>query len=440
MKRMQTVGVVLTLIYLLSVTLVAAGEIEDLQAAIDAAGAHWTAGETSMSHLGREEFAHYCNMEIKIPENWQQYRFDMEIPKDMPPHLDWRDIDGQDFTTPIKDQHPCGSCATFSSVGTFEALIKIALGNPFIIPDLSEQHIFSCAGPVPYQFFTPLAVMKNEGASDEACFPYQCDAPGQRPPCDAKCPDYANRSFRTDGYQMMMYPSVEQMKAALQDGPIVSGFQVYEDFRYYAGGVYEHVSGGIVGGHGVSVVGYDDPGQYWICKNSWGTEWGEDGWFRIKYGEGGLMPFGYQSFDVRASAATLCADKLPPTISALAILNESPVLLESEDLLITFAYEDLNADLAGGELWYSIDGAPHVRYEEPLTGFTGTAWDGMEEILFVIPAPFGPGEHVISVHVNDLCGLSSNELLANFTVEGEVDGDADDDDSSSDAGFAGCGC
>ena len=40
-----------------------------------------------------------------------------------------------------------------------------------------------------------------------------------------------------------------------------------------------------VGGHIVAVVGYDDAEQYWICKNSWGSEWGENGYFKIKYGE-----------------------------------------------------------------------------------------------------------------------------------------------------------
>ncbi len=42
------------------------------------------------------------------------------------------------------------------------------------------------------------------------------------------------------------------------------------------------------GGHLVTLVGWDDTNQSWICKNSWGKDWGEDGWFRIKYGECGI--------------------------------------------------------------------------------------------------------------------------------------------------------
>jgi C1A family cysteine protease len=61
---------------------------------------------------------------------------------------------------------------------------------------------------------------------------------------------------------------------------------VYEDFvRYYTGGIYRHVSGGRGGGHCISIVGYDDESKSWIGKNSWGTRWGEDGFFQIAYGE-----------------------------------------------------------------------------------------------------------------------------------------------------------
>jgi len=434
MKRMRTIPLFLGLTLLLVASTAVALEIEDVQKAILAEGADWTAGETAVSGLSPEQAASLCNLAVIFPEEAAPYLYTPESGKDMPPHLDWSDIDGKNFMTPVKDQHPCGTCATFSSVGAFEALFKVAMDNPFIIPDFSEQQVYSCAGFFPYTFFHPLGVLKDEGASDETCFPYDCDAPGDRPPCEDRCEDWFNRSYKIDNYNMMMFPNPEQMKAALQAGPIVSGFQAYEDFQYYTGGVYEHVTGGLLGGHGVIVAGYDDAGQYWICKNSWGTEWGEDGWFKIKWGDG-LLSFGYQSFSIDVSQNTLCGEDLPPMISDLALLNESTELLEGEALLIGFAYDDIDADLAGGELWYVIDQLPEARYAAPLTQLTGTSGISSEKEVLAIPGPFGPGEHTIVVYVKDLCGLSSNELVAVFQVEGEVpddDDDSGDDDSSDD--------
>jgi C1A family cysteine protease len=63
----------------------------------------------------------------------------------------------------------------------------------------------------------------------------------------------------------------------------------YEDFTsFYGGGVYTHVAGASDGGHCVSCVGYDRAQQYWICQNSVGTNWGDNGFFRIAYAEAGI--------------------------------------------------------------------------------------------------------------------------------------------------------
>jgi len=58
---------------------------------------------------------------------------------------------------------------------------------------------------------------------------------------------------------------------------------VWKDFYYYKSGVYKHDWGKRVGGHVVTIVGYDDNDQCWIVKNSWGKGWGDDGWFKISY-------------------------------------------------------------------------------------------------------------------------------------------------------------
>lgn len=58
----------------------------------------------------------------------------------------------------------------------------------------------------------------------------------------------------------------------------------------YESGVYSHTEGGFLGGHAVKIVGWgvENGTSYWIAANSWGTTWGEDGFFRIQEGECGF--------------------------------------------------------------------------------------------------------------------------------------------------------
>ena len=61
----------------------------------------------------------------------------------LPDHFDWRDKDGQDWMTPVKNQGSCGSCWAFSAVGVVEPEYNIAYGNPDLDLDLSEQYLVS---------------------------------------------------------------------------------------------------------------------------------------------------------------------------------------------------------------------------------------------------------------------------------------------------------
>ncbi|CAG2064570.1 unnamed protein product, partial [Timema podura] len=86
------------------------------------------------------------------------------------------------------------------------------------------------------------------------------------------------------------------MLLAIQRGPIAVSFEVYEDFDDYSGGIY-HYTGQVgiknvnsfeIVNHAVLAVGYGVDNatseKFWIVKNSWGQDWGEDGYFRIRRG------------------------------------------------------------------------------------------------------------------------------------------------------------
>jgi cathepsin X len=77
-----------------------------------------------------------------------------------------------------------------------------------------------------------------------------------------------------------------KMKAELfKQGPISCGIDVTDNFEKYTGGIYSEHKAIITLNHEISIVGYgldaDSGKEYWIGRNSWGTYWGEQGYFRI---------------------------------------------------------------------------------------------------------------------------------------------------------------
>jgi hypothetical protein len=174
-----------------------------------------------------------------------------------------------------------------------EAQWNILQNNADVDIDLSEAHLFFCGGSCGCAFgwWIPpaLTYAQDHGISDESCFPYE----DHDMDCQL-CRDWIKRAHRVMRWRELA--SVAERKSILSShGPLVAAMDVYEDFRDYTGGVYQHTVGERLGGHCISIVGYDDNQGCWICKNSWGTDWGEAGglspergWFRIAYGECGI--------------------------------------------------------------------------------------------------------------------------------------------------------
>lgn len=109
----------------------------------------WVAGETSVSDLTVEQQAQLCGVPLdKLPEIREQARETapaMLAPTyGYPASIDWRDMAGQDWTTPIRNQRACGSCVAFGVIGSIESRMEIAEDNALLSPDLSEAHLFFC--------------------------------------------------------------------------------------------------------------------------------------------------------------------------------------------------------------------------------------------------------------------------------------------------------
>lgn len=238
----------------------------------------WTAGRTSRSDWPWETLR--ATLTFRLPPGFESMpKIDPSIGMkgSLPLRWDWRDHDG---VTPVQDQGGCGSCWAFASVGALEAAARLTDG---VIYDLSEQQLISC-NTFGYScnggwFEGCYDVFATHGAILEESMPYEASdavacTQGAWPP-SVVASDF-----------LLFDENVESIKAAVYTyGPIACAMYVFEDFADYTGGCYSHSRAGDVN-HAVVIVGWDDEicGGAWIAKNSWGTGWGNLGYFTITYG------------------------------------------------------------------------------------------------------------------------------------------------------------
>ena len=214
--------------------------------------------------------------------------------EDLPGSFDWRDRDGVNYVSPVRNQGQCGSCYAFASMAMMESRLRILTNNTLQVV-LSPQDVVGCSeyaqgceGGFPYLIAGKYA--QDFGTVEESCFPYI----GQ----DSACNEHKNclRYFSTDYYYVGgFYGACNELQMRLElvnNGPIAVGFEVYNDFFNYKHGIYNHTTlfdkfnPWEITNHAVLIVGYGSEGgvPFWIVKNSWGENWGEEGYFRILRG------------------------------------------------------------------------------------------------------------------------------------------------------------
>lgn len=231
----------------------------------------------------------------------------------IPASFDWRNASGKNYMTPVKNQGGCGSCWAFGTTEEVEAEAN-AYYNTQLNLDLSEQDVLSCSGGGTCsggQPSTAMSYIQNTGLTDENCFPYTAT----NNLCSNKCSAWQSNAWKIQGYASVPNTITDIEKAVYQTGPISTGMAVYNDFYSYSGGIYSTNGLNFVGYHDVVIVGYGvfNNQTYYMCKNSWGTGWGESGYFRILAGNSEIGMSGF-TFSVNAPIPStpqtkVCEDK-----------------------------------------------------------------------------------------------------------------------------------
>ncbi len=245
----------------------------------------WTfdIGKTSVSERNIEELCGF-----KAPDNWwKNVDFDLiTTTQSLPNTFDWRSEGG---CTPVKDQGNCGSCWAFGTVAPLESAIKIEEG---INVDLSEQWLVSCnrdgwgcdGGWWAHDYHQWKNGQSGDtGAVYESDFPYSAS--------DESCIDIDNHPYRLNDWAFIGSENGIPQRSAIKQaiytyGPVSAAVRATSLWEFYNGGVFNKDAPGNVN-HAVTLVGWDDTkgrDGCWILKNSWGTDWGDDGYMYIEYG------------------------------------------------------------------------------------------------------------------------------------------------------------
>ncbi len=380
---------------------VMAGELEQIRQAIREKGANWTAADNWITKLSAEERRNLLGAIIDPSESALAPLLNFPPADSLPTEFDWRYHNGN-WITPVKNQADCGSCWDFSAIAQVEAWWKIYHANLDSMIDLSEQFILSCGNAGSCSGGSAalaLEFVKNVGVPSEACLPYFAT---DTIPCGSACSNWADEAVTIPGWGWVTMDEaiIDNLKNAILIHPVSTYLTVFTDLFYYSGGVYQYSWGDVAGGHLVLLVGWDDSEQSWIVKNSWGPNWGEAGYFRIRWGEcfigtwspfiwneiagGSVISISPEQVDLSLTAGDTMVQKITINNLGLNTLEYSASDFESKILFHTdefMAWDSLS--------WWCGDTSIHGYYnsclqylETPILDLSGTnaphlSWMGL---------------------------------------------------------------
>ncbi|XP_031625903.1 cathepsin B [Contarinia nasturtii] len=217
----------------------------------------------------------------------------------------------------IRDQGSCGSCWAFGAVEAMSDRECIHSGGKSNFRYSAEDLVscchtcgFGCNGGFPgaaWSYWVHKGIVSGGAyGSHQGCQPYQiapCEhhVNGTRGPCEGeggktpKCAKQCNSDYtvpynKDKHYGKKSYSigkNTDEIRQEIyENGPVEGAFTVFEDLLSYKSGVYQHVHGKALGGHAIRILGWgvENGVDYWLIGNSWNTDWGNNGFFKILRG------------------------------------------------------------------------------------------------------------------------------------------------------------
>ncbi|XP_042438392.1 cysteine protease XCP1-like [Zingiber officinale] len=246
---------------------------------------HWL-GLNAFADMTHDEFKrNYLGLNLqKYSDDKASATFMYENATNLPTWIDWRK---KGAVTPVKNQGGCGSCWAFSAVAAMEGINQIVTGN---LSSLSEQELIDCdiifnegcsGGTMDYAF---AFIATIGGLRTEQDYPYTME--------DGSCQQTMGSEVKRvsiSGYEDVPKNSEASLLKALAHQPVSIAIEGSDrDLQFYKGGVFEGPCGTELD-HGVTAVGYGmtfNGQEYILVKNSWGAEWGEGGFIRMRRNTG----------------------------------------------------------------------------------------------------------------------------------------------------------
>ncbi|WVZ25705.1 hypothetical protein V8G54_004249 [Vigna mungo] len=277
---------------------------------------------THSHRLGLNKFA-----DITLEELSKMY---LQDPKDVSHHVNMANMANKKMK---KEKSSCddapaswdwrkkGSGWAFSATGAIEATNAIVTGN---LVSVSEQEIIDCAYKASgceggYHFHAFEWVIENGGIATEVDYPYRAE----NGTCKANKAQNAVTIDSFDGIILTNYTSAAESDEALLCATFeqpISAAMDGRDFFFYTDGIYDggNCSSPYGINHFVLIVGYDsvDGVDYWMVKNSWGKDWGMDGYIWIQRNTGNLggvclMNF-FVAFPIKEKTAIHVSPRVKP--------------------------------------------------------------------------------------------------------------------------------